>query len=176
MWKWQTRTFTITVSAFSYESLITSSMNLTHHRSHYRNFFTIHLFLSNLLLTLINRAWRSITVRGSFLLFAYFLQGPFLPSTCRPRFIVLQKIYVTFNISISPKHITLILLSSQLYTFVFYKKVIYKKAVLDCSKSSESSIPDFWELRKSINSYTLKFPIFTQAYHLFDLSPTCFLC
>ena len=33
-------------------------------------------------------------------------------------------------------------------TCIFYKKVVYKKVVLNCSKSKERSIIDFWELRK----------------------------
>ena len=37
----------------------------------------------------------------------------------------------------------------------FDKKVVYKKAVLHCSKSWESSILYFWELRKFISSYIL---------------------
>ena len=59
---------------------------------------------------------------------------------------------------------------------MFYKKVVYNKVVLDCSESLESSILDFCDLRKSINSYPFKIQIFTQAGHLIDLRRIYFLC
>ena len=60
-------------------------------------------------------------------------------------------------------------------TRAFYIEVIYKKEVLECSKSYENSVLDFLDQRKSINSYLLSIPFFTQAHHLFDLNCIYFL-
>ena len=37
-------------------------------------------------------------------------------------------------------------------------------------------VHDFLDLRKLVNSYTFEIPIFTEAYHLFDLNLIYSLC
>ena len=39
---------------------------------------------------------------------------------------------------------------------VFCKKVVYKKVAISCSKSQESSVLGFWDVRKFLNNYVFK--------------------
>ena len=43
---------------------------------------------------------------------------------------------------------------------VFYKKLVCKKLLLSFSKSEESSVLDFWDLKKSFGVYLLKISIY----------------
>ena len=51
--------------------------------------------------------------------------------------------------------LSLVQLTSKLHVFL-NKKVVYKKVVLSCSKSYESSVLDFWDLRKLFCVYVFR--------------------